>query len=100
MALRIMDGTMTLEIDNCAVATAPVQRARRSRRQRCMDRLDSPRPALHPRPGDCGTDSRRARGERILGQPSARRRDPRGAAMADRLIRLITAPAVVAVVGV
>jgi hypothetical protein len=39
MAIRIADDTMTLEIDNCVVATARFSE-HRSRRQRRVDRHD------------------------------------------------------------
>jgi len=49
MALRIVDDTMTLEIDNRIVATAG-SASTRGRRQRRVDRLDLSCPAVHPRP--------------------------------------------------
>ena len=60
MAIRITDDTMTLGIGNRVVATARFSEHAAGRRQRRVDRLDSSRPAVHPRPGDYHPYRRRA----------------------------------------
>ena len=85
MAIRITGAAMALETGNRVVATAQFgEHASADAMARGWPRLPLPRPAFQPRAGDYRPGGRRARGERLPGQPSVRGRAPREIPVTDR----------------
>jgi hypothetical protein len=91
---------MTLTVEDKVIATAQFRQHAAGERQRRVGRLDLSRSSPWPRSRDRGANSGRTHRERLPGRRPHRSRAPSGAAVTDRLIRITTALAVVAVAGV